>query len=209
MVRTTFLKSFQDYYKGPLLSLWITGGGFSLLDMLKRPGCSKILNNVIIPYSENQIIKLLDKHWLWNKEDHIKSCTPEAVDLYRRCLELESGPGGCYVAVSAALTTNRYRKGKNHAFIAFKNDHDEEQLWELNLMKPLESLFQSNDAERTCGVLRMAEDEMVALSAMSLLLDDPSVSVLIQSDMKNAFDDRKRLISQFYQESEESFVRIK
>lgn len=167
---------FRNNYIGPQLSLWITGGGFSFLEMLKKPGCSRFLNNVIIPYSENQINRLLEKNWLHDPEsEHIKSCSLEAVDLYCRCLELESGSGGRYCAVSASLTTNRYRKGLNQVFIAIKETDTDCDIWQINLAKPSEEVFK-NENFKTFDLLRFFEDTFVSKCMEYLLIDKNTIS---------------------------------
>lgn len=135
----------------------IAGGGMSVADILKVPGGSRFIHHISIAQrfafsdgvtavSENGVAEMIDAAaWL-----------SEPVSDARNL-----------VAVSAALTTDRYRKGENHAYIRING-----QFCHLTLPKLREDEY----VEMTPDLirrLRMAEDIIVSnvvIDAMAEML---------------------------------------
>lgn len=171
---------FKELYKGPPISLWITGGGFSFLDMLKTPGCSKFLDSVVIPYSEGSIRAKMDEVGLWN--GHKSSCSQEAIEDYVYYLWRNSPRYSSYcrcMAVSAALTTYRYRKGENRAFISMIDSNvyfKKENLvtYELTLDHTPESRYidDNKHKDEIIDSIRMNEDRKISDLMMKILVGE-------------------------------------
>lgn len=122
MVFNDVVRRFHKEYNGKPLSVFIVGGGYSLLDILKYPGGSRFVDQFIAPYSEGSI-----RHWVLNNkgyfDENIGKCNQEATKIYYQTLERISLPTTIQVVVNAALTTNRYRQGKNRAHIIINGDY--------------------------------------------------------------------------------------
>lgn len=105
----TGLSTVQDFvrdYKGPKLSIVVVGGGNFLADILKFPGASAIVEAVYQPYSEPAVRAFCGV-------DEFPAVSAERVKRLEYCTPYGEGK---VVAITAALTTTRYRKGDNHAW---------------------------------------------------------------------------------------------
>lgn len=92
-------------YTGPKWTVCITGGGVSTALTGTFPGASKLIDLIVIPYS-NEVL-----------EEMFGTTSHPACSL-ERTLEIWNKIGAdCGLLINAALTTSRYRKGLNHAFI--------------------------------------------------------------------------------------------
>lgn len=94
-----FVTTYNEDYK---FSICVLGAGNSLLDICKIPGASKIINQIWIPYDSKYLLK------------DTKAVSIEAVNKLR--LLLDATRGSVPVICTGAITTNRWRKGNNHAY---------------------------------------------------------------------------------------------
>ena len=105
-------------YEGKPVSFTLTGAGVSLANLLCIPGSSKMVYEMIIPYDPKASM-----HFTELPDNNINPCVSAAVaegffqNAYKR-----NGDNCTYVAVTGALTTNRYRRGEDHAFIYIGSD---------------------------------------------------------------------------------------
>lgn len=104
------LEDFVQHYTGPMLHLAVTGGGVNLVRLGTILGSSRILSEVVIPYSDESQRALVESATL---------ATPavseaRAYQLTAALQEASFSSGELFVGVTAALTTNRYRRGENH-----------------------------------------------------------------------------------------------
>lgn len=113
----------ERLHHGPsLFSLVITGGGFqAVTDLLNRPGASRTVHHVEIPYHQTALERLLPHL------DGPAVSEDVAVGLAlgaRRRLGEDRGTGAVPatdlhgVGVTAALATDRNRRGDSHAWVA-------------------------------------------------------------------------------------------
>lgn len=117
------LELFVQTYEGPKLAIVATGGAAHLADLAAIPGASAILHGIQIPYSEECRDRLF-RHVSWVKPwSPCAGVGPEAAAQLLQCARgMVFAPAGPVLAVvvTAALTTTRYRKGKNHAYILWQ-----------------------------------------------------------------------------------------
>ena len=109
-----------------------TGGGSTLLNWLfNHPGASRLLVEAQVPYSARSLEKFLGKPGPHPVNTY--TARDMAFVAYTRAMELgdESLPA-IGLALTAALTTNRSRKGKDRACVALMSD-DICRIWTLNL----------------------------------------------------------------------------
>ena len=171
-----YVSEFHNRYGDKPLSLWITGGGFAFLDILRVPGSSRFLHEVVIPYSETAIIQRVYGYGnaaanLALQKNKLKSCDPSSVGDYAEAMTRTAPPNGLCIAVTAALTTNRYRRGSNRAYfgVVRKQRMWERELWELTMLLPTEKVFKGGSAYLS---LRRREDELIAIAIMALATGD-------------------------------------
>ena len=99
----------------------ITGGGMKIIDYLfQTPGSSKTILEILIPYSKNSLSGFLTN----NLDSHVSNI--EALDMaeksYLRSKALSNNPDIFGLSCTAAISTNRLRKGDDRAFIAWNSE---------------------------------------------------------------------------------------
>lgn len=104
------LKSIVDKGTPKPLAIIATGGGSQLGLIASIPGASQVLHSFYVPYAVQATDKLA-------VHKDVRAVSLERVqDLYNHIVS-EWGDEVYGIAITAALTTNRYRKGEDHAFI--------------------------------------------------------------------------------------------
>tara|TARA_Y100001936_G_scaffold229029_1_gene250763 strand:+ start:14733 stop:15263 length:531 start_codon:yes stop_codon:yes gene_type:complete len=98
----------------------ITGGGMKIIDYLfQTPGSSKTILEILIPYSKNSLSDFLSN----NLDSHVSHI--EAIDMaeksYLRSRALSNNSDIFGLSCTAAISTNRLRKGDDRAFIAWNS----------------------------------------------------------------------------------------
>lgn len=118
-MNTSLVKQFLNIYQGPKLSVLITGGGISFTDILKYPGGSDIIESVDIPYGYDSALGFLQKYYDPDHNyDKIKWCSVETTKAYLEALaKRDAHKNVAFLVINASLTTWRYRKGNNQAYI--------------------------------------------------------------------------------------------
>jgi hypothetical protein len=102
------LELFVRTYEGPKLAIVATGGAAHLGDLAAIPGASRVLHSVDVPYA-TELVPLKDYSAV--SEERLY----ELKEFYSFCY---GGPKGIrWIIVTAALTTDRYRRGPNHAWV--------------------------------------------------------------------------------------------
>lgn len=146
----------------------VCGGGVSFSRVAMVPGSSKMLDAIWMPYSEDETITWLERRDIEPKNFISKAVSGWAAkELYDALVHINKD-NSLKVAITAALTTNRHRKGDNQAFIAI----DDGSIYHLKFDKLEESVY--NDSikpwvEQKIFHKRQAEDEEVAAVAFKLL----------------------------------------
>ncbi len=112
--------SFVSNYAGPKLRLLLTGVGSYATGILGIPGSSAVIDSIYVPYSRESVAALIERLHP-NAADvlgNAGSVSQEMVVALHLCNShdlREALP----ITVTGAITTTRYRRGDNHAFIAF------------------------------------------------------------------------------------------
>lgn len=169
-----FLSQFKQKFSGPKLSIVASGGGNSIFDIVKFPGGSHILHSFYAPYSFEESKDYISSNL--GKQDgvnYLKKCvSPESSRLL---YEAESARTFKHdikvVTITAALTTTRYRRGANHAFISFKSDKTKmTEVVHILLPKLLEAKhIVTDDDFSLINSKRIEEDQYIARTALCLI----------------------------------------
>lgn len=172
------ISTLVETYKGPKLSLLFTGCGARAAEILAVPGASEVLYDLHIPYAREAVAAEIGE-----PADAAVSAKV-ALQLHNRLVPKRT----LRVTVTAAITSTRYRRGNNHAYIMV--DHPlqptEPRVWHLKMEKMEERLHSS---KRTVAVMRQYEDALVCDVALllvtqqtdalkTLLADNPEVSLV-------------------------------
>jgi nicotinamide mononucleotide (NMN) deamidase PncC len=150
------------------LAILATGGGMSLANLATVPGSSKILECFYVPYSvEESTAFVLD-----NGQDasELKQAVSvnAAIALYNA---MKTKYPNCQIlAITAACTSLRYRRGDNRAFIAFMDANREMQVYRLNLEK-LDEVEHSTMTLKELHGRRCFEDKVITDTALALIVD--------------------------------------
>lgn len=165
MFKNTFNK-FIDIYNGPPLNVFITGGGFSLYELLRIPGGSKFINKIYSPYSnkaiEDFIKENIDKI---NKNNSsittvdfklFKSCSENACKLYYEAIKEKDSVS---IAITSSLVTNREQKAENQSFINIDG-----KIYHIKFNKYY-------DRNQYCFYYRKRQDEVIAEFVLFILMN--------------------------------------
>jgi hypothetical protein len=160
---------FVARYRGkPLLRIVATGGGASLASLAMVPGASRVLDRLSIPYSLEAASHAIGK----NGEPHgYKSVSDSMVRAYGKAMEAEGGQSMMRVAVSAALTTDRHRRGAREAYVFF-GDSRSESVFHLEFapVSPQQHEMWMNQGK--LAALRAFEDQTIAMFVLRHLLGE-------------------------------------
>jgi nicotinamide mononucleotide (NMN) deamidase PncC len=140
------------------LRIIVTGAGISLADLAIIPGASEIIDGIIIPYSKEALNGLLD-------QEVEKSVSKETVAAL---LQFDPSAPITTVAISGGITTNRYRKGDNHAYIGI-GAHGIFKYYHVNLDKLSEEEYSKLNFE-SVAMLRHNEDTTISSIVINILL---------------------------------------
>lgn len=141
----------------------IAGGGYSFSDILKYPGASNIIEEIFCPYGNKSLYSIL-------QETHERMlCVEVATDLAIGSQNY-LGPDFIYVGVTAALRTNRQRKGEEAAYLTILRPNHEPANYKITFKKyqPFSVHEKTNDAIRLC------QDVDLAQCIWAILLEDES-----------------------------------
>jgi len=185
-VTELFINEWKNREESSLVSFVITGGGFSILDIGKVPGSSGVLSSAFIPYGTADTIKFAE-HALEPGEsnplldDSIKFVGPEATELYSKAL-LRTTPYTevVQVVINASLTTTRWRRGKNEAYIWIRDVDGIVTQYHYEIEKITENQYKELTKDEV-SQMRLDEDQMIAGVVMSLLLE-PKINPAIKDN---------------------------
>lgn len=175
-----YLKAFVRDYDGPQISVLAAGAAISVIDVTKIPGSSRVLYGFHAPYATEATCEFINTNFCGESAHNFKlKCVSEtaAFDLLLSLERYNKKHGEwnlCNVAVTGAVTTNRYRRGNNHSFIAFRNKEMLVEVWHHNLMKLPEEFFtednKKSNADWDNRVIkqRVEDDENFSVMALAL-----------------------------------------
>jgi nicotinamide mononucleotide (NMN) deamidase PncC len=168
-----FLARFvQQYENQKKIVAVICGGGVSFSRIAMTPGSSKILDAIWMPYSEEETIS-----WLENRNMESTAFQNAAVGGWAAkelwdALDYIHKEKSLKLSITAALTTNRPRKGDNRAYIGVEREFNTGAIYKLSFDKLPEEIYTDSIvpwAEQKIFNKRKQEDEMVAMVAVKLL----------------------------------------
>lgn len=177
---------FKNNYNGRKLSFYLTGGGICITDFLKMPGAGKFIHGIYIPYSEEANLTLIENFHgklSWNYPFASKECN----ELYDEVLKnINKDDRILRVITSCALTTTRYRRGDNKAFISFNG-----KVWKLSLKKLEEKehleLVEKQKASKEpifmcIDTIRYREDEKVGQAILYVITEDDVLKPALEAE---------------------------
>jgi nicotinamide mononucleotide (NMN) deamidase PncC len=154
-------------YKGPKISAVITGCGAWLTSLISAPGASRVVDEIQVLYSEEAMFRFLKANLdpdTYIQAEMAPAVSPERARFMIRALgNATAGRDVQRVAVTGAITSARYRRGSNRAWIAVGKDG----LWQLQLDKLEEHEHTAPNVFRN----RLAQDRMISEVALSLATD--------------------------------------
>lgn len=161
------LNEFVKKYSGPKLAITITGGGVSFAEIASIPGVSNILHSIYIPYSDKALKKYILQH---NLIIETSAVSEKRIYQLFNC-SISENPNCLHIIISAALTTTRYRKGKNHAmiFVAENKTDTDMDFCELELEKLDEPEYDFLIGIHGLETLRKKEDQQITYKVLELL----------------------------------------
>lgn len=172
----SFLERFKKNFTGKKLSVVAAGGGVSILDMIKLPGASQILHSFQAPYATEESVRIIKKYVSTAQSEEFQKKCVSSVAVHSLFLAEQ----GKYIdtpidyddlrilSITAALTTHRYRRGDNHAYI-----HNDNGCWHLKLTKLPEYMhdFQGESGSfnlQQVNTKRIKEDQLISRVSLCL-----------------------------------------
>ena len=161
---------FVNMYKGPKMAILVTGGGVNLASIAMAPGASRVLNSFFCPYATEETLNFIREYHPSPPSTMPSSMvSSEAARLLGEAMEAKF-PDCNILVVTAACTTNRWRRGENQAFIACKSQYGVLEVWHLKVPKATEADY-AVMTPNMIAQLREAEDDGISAVAMMLVLD--------------------------------------
>lgn len=160
-----YLTRLVSSYQGKQLAIVAAGGGVSISRLALVPGSSRILYDMKILYSEDSTVRYIESG-LMDVETPEKMVSAKVAEnlYYATTAHLEDSCN--IIAMTSSLTTNRYRRGENQAFVEVVSGR-----WHLRLDKLPESVYSDPIVpwrEQQIALKRQKEDELVAEVALKL-----------------------------------------
>jgi len=181
----TAIRRFKDQWvessDGQRISAMITGGGFAFGDIGKLPGASGVLNDIFIPYNQSKTIQFAQQALPQGTDNplatgQIAFVGPAATELYLKALinaNAITSPDARLLVINASITTTRYRRGVNEAWIWMINPKtSEERRVQLSLSKANEEDYAKIANQGLLSHFREIEDAKIAMAAIAVLMDD-------------------------------------
>lgn len=174
------IPAFVQSYKGKKLAILATGGGVALGRLATVPGASGVLHNFYCPYATEETIRFVAAWHHGPSAFRASAVSPGAAyELYEAMAT--KYPDANVLVVTAALTSTRWRRGENRAYIACKNPMGVVEVWHLRLPKATEEEHKLFNFETLCR-LREMEDEGITNVALHLVNNTTSVLEGLMAD---------------------------
>ena len=140
----------------------ITGGGFDLVNYFQGCGASSILENISVIYGQNSLEEFTT-HSSIKYPAVSKGQAELLLDSYKR---FHSYNDVIYVICTAALTSDRWRRGANHACILV-----DDKFFEIQIPKLTEEEYK-NLSKLEIQKLRIKEDEDLSRTISEIILSN-------------------------------------
>lgn len=174
-----YLYRFVNEYDGAKVSILATGGGTALAQIASIPGASRVLHSFYCPYETAESVEFIRTYYPHTKQPEKFAakavCAESANNLYMALWTKNKVFGHTEIdsiAITAAITAKRWRRGENRAYISFSNPKTfEHECWLLKLGKPSEqehALLSMANPARGLGTVRMIEDCVISEYALRL-----------------------------------------
>lgn len=170
------IEALKQRLGGAMLRIILAGAGINLARIATIPGASAVLDGIIIPYSEVALTDFLQEYL-------DKSVSIEAIQKM-----LDAGidnSNSCTVTITGALTTNRYRKGMNHAYIGISQSGIK-RYWHILLEKLSEEEY-NKQSSMQIAARREQEDIIISNATVGLLLGTSIDQMLLEYPMIKEF----------------------
>ena len=168
-------QNFRRNYSGPRIAFLISGGGYSCLNFRQLPGASRILEQAVEPYSPLSFADFLNNNCgVSDFDENSRFCDENILNPAIQAMENHAGSGNVLsVVVTAALTTDRFRQGRNRAFIALSDG----RRFRLNLPKLEQNAHETllNNAPHLIDEQRSQEDAIVGQVVLAVIMNDPTM----------------------------------
>jgi nicotinamide mononucleotide (NMN) deamidase PncC len=164
--------TYQDQRKISVVSCG--GGSASLARLSLIPGASKLLHSIDCPYDQTATINILRGAGIYLTETDSMVSRKVALGLGFAAMNRSIRDIG--IGVTGAITTNRYRRGNNAAYISICMNWLEKRIVVVNFDKLPESVYSDPIVpwrEQTIFATRQKEDETIAMVALCLATDRP------------------------------------
>jgi len=164
-----FLERFVGNYTGPRIAAVISGGGVSLSGLALIPGASGVLYEVSCPYDTLATERTIYLGNSMTRYFHKKAVSGDAAWEMARAFENLHPYNTKVIAITSALTTTRFRRGENQAFICI-GDGNINSVYNLKLTKLPEEIYTDPIASWKTHIIRKRkeEDRLVAEVALKL-----------------------------------------
>lgn len=150
-----------EEYSGPKFGIVVAGGGGSIANITTIPGASKIIHEIIIPYSVKATRTLVLEE---TRKSITSSVSQETSELLLSAAKNKWGHNIGLIACTSAITTNRWRRGQNHAWISMLLpsyfETGSKNLFHLELTKMSEE--EHNKADGYISWKRRSEDREIS-----------------------------------------------
>lgn len=202
-------KKIQNY-TGPKIVFIVTGGGIGITDLVKTMGASKLIHAIHIPYDSDEAIRFVTQNIRLPLPegmepldlDNIKHVSESWAKHLCNAGLIEYQHTDCkIVAITAALSTNRYRKGENHAWIAIGTNKANIETHHVQLSKLTEEEHEkffpgyvdwkrgAEDREITKFVVDSIFNQA---STPEVIVEDKQPAASPETQIKNAYDKLKK-----------------
>lgn len=140
------------------IKLYCAGVGFSFADIIARPGCSSLLSDIHYLYSEESLTRLFSVEKAVSRETAVNLAIHQQGDIV--------------VGVTGAITSARYRRGNNEAYIALmKPDLKSPIVKHVKLFKMPEAEHLTNNISEI-SKRRRSEDHQICNAVIDLIVEN-------------------------------------
>lgn len=154
----------------PKISAICVGGGASLALLQTIPGSSKFVSGIYLPYDTATVASEMESELGTDASvRYMEKAVQHRVALDLAEMARRRSPDGVGVGVTAALQTNRYRRGDNQAYIAFtESDYKMASVYHLMFPRLDEKAFEFAMAAGLAA-LRRNQDEVISQLILSIV----------------------------------------
>lgn len=155
------LHKLLNEYTGPKIHFVGIGGAVSFAQILSIPGSSKIIKSVLLPYDADAVSDICFEGYPFSPEKWVSQETVQRISESMTSETLNPEKPYLLVVCSAALTTNRWRKGDNHAHVCIRKSDGSPKFHHFKLLKLDEDIYNDMNAEDIAFQRRNEDKQLV------------------------------------------------